>query len=363
MTHENLRDIYVTQSFKRPSLDDDGSETPGDCPEGRILTVEPWTSLESQLWQYASVWAVSRLYDDKLNIFPRVPHFIFNTLRVIFDSLSIKSLASVPKECLKLNKSQRLMNDEILKYNPSTQYDKTIVLEGASTRYHDIIKVGLADFKSEFKFIPSLVEYANNYLNKARMKLIKKFSDLIYVGVQVQRTVCSDMERNDLQKIVRIADKQFYLLAIKHMMVRYSDAVFIIVSDSPGWCEQNLITRSNWPRVYLEPHDQTLAQQMAVIAHCNHTIVDQGGLWAFTAMLAGGDTFVYDPGEQVVHFSGLTINWTADDGEIVDPILVECTEHEFDPVTDPLLYIKTLKASGIESGTSGSVARNSEHKR
>nr|CAD7441612.1 unnamed protein product [Timema bartmani] len=315
--------------------DDDGSETPGDCPEGRILTVEPWTSLESQLWQYASVWAVSRLYDDQLNIFPRVPHFIFNTLHAIFDSLSIKSLASVPKECLKLNKSQRLMNDEILKYNPSTQYDKTIVLEGASTRYDDIIKVGLADFKSEFKFIPSLVEYANNYLNKARKKLIKKFSDLIYVGVQVQRTVCSDMERNDLQKIVRIADKQFYLLAIKHMMLRYSDAVFIVVSDSPGWCEQNLITRSNWPRVYLEPHDQTLAQQMAVIAHCNHTIVDQGGLWAFTALLAGGDTFVYDPGEQA----------------------------EFDPVTDPLLYIKTLKAPGIESGTSGSVARNSEHKR
>jgi galactoside 2-L-fucosyltransferase 1/2 len=64
--------------------------------------------------------------------------------------------------------------------------------------------------------------------------------------------------------------------------------MLVVVSDDPVWCERELhgddvvVMRNNSP-----------AQELAIMAARNHSIIDSGtyGMWG--AILSGGDTFVY----------------------------------------------------------------------
>jgi galactoside 2-L-fucosyltransferase 1/2 len=52
------------------------------------------------------------------------------------------------------------------------------------------------------------------------------------------------------------------------------------------------------------------AQDLAIMAACNHSIIDYGtyGMWG--AILAGGDTFVYNLGKDgAVKMASLLPNW------------------------------------------------------
>ena len=65
--------------------------------------------------------------------------------------------------------------------------------------------------------------------------------------------------------------------------------MFVVVSDDPEWCERELrgddvvVMKTNSPE-----------QGLAIMAACNHSIIDYGtyGMWG--AILSGGDTYVYN---------------------------------------------------------------------
>jgi galactoside 2-L-fucosyltransferase 1/2 len=65
--------------------------------------------------------------------------------------------------------------------------------------------------------------------------------------------------------------------------------LFVVVSDDPKWCERELrgddvvVMKTNSP-----------AQDLAIMAACNHSIIDYGTYGVWGAILSGGDTFVYN---------------------------------------------------------------------
>jgi galactoside 2-L-fucosyltransferase 1/2 len=81
----------------------------------------------------------------------------------------------------------------------------------------------------------------------------------------------------------------FFLRQMNHLRNKYKPIIFVVVSDDPKWCERELhgddvvVMRNNSP-----------AQDLAIMAACNHSIIDYGtyGMWG--AILSGGDIFVYN---------------------------------------------------------------------
>jgi galactoside 2-L-fucosyltransferase 1/2 len=68
---------------------------------------------------------------------------------------------------------------------------------------------------------------------------------------------------------------------------KYRRVLFVVLSDDPEWCERELhgddvvVMKTNSP-----------AQDLAIIAACNHFIIDYGSYGVLGAILSGRDTFV-----------------------------------------------------------------------
>jgi galactoside 2-L-fucosyltransferase 1/2 len=70
---------------------------------------------------------------------------------------------------------------------------------------------------------------------------------------------------------------------------KYRRVLFVVLSDDPEWCERELhgddvvVMKTNSP-----------AQDLAIMAACNHSIIDYGTYGVWGAILSGGDTFIYN---------------------------------------------------------------------
>ena len=88
---------------------------------------------------------------------------------------------------------------------------------------------------------------------------------------------------------------------------KYSNPLFMIVSDDPGWCDTYLkandtfVVRGNSPE-----------QDLAILAACNHSIFDYGTFGMWGAMMAGGETLANDNGAVLEHtMLKMMPNWRA----------------------------------------------------
>ena len=111
--------------------------------------------------------------------------------------------------------------------------------------------------------------------------------NVTYVGVHVRRT---DYKR--LLKVLfdaSMVKPDYFLRQMNVLRSKYKPVIFVVVSDDPEWCEHELrgddvvVMRNNSP-----------AQDLAIMATCNHSIIDYGTFGMWGAILSGGDTFVYD---------------------------------------------------------------------
>ena len=81
--------------------------------------------------------------------------------------------------------------------------------------------------------------------------------------------------------------------------------MFVVVSDDPKWCERELrgddvmVMKTNSP-----------GQDLAIMAACNHSIIDYGTYGVWGAILSGGDTFIYNlTNSSPVTLASLLPNW------------------------------------------------------
>jgi galactoside 2-L-fucosyltransferase 1/2 len=81
--------------------------------------------------------------------------------------------------------------------------------------------------------------------------------------------------------------------------------MFVVVSDDPEWCEREL-RGDNVVVMKTKPP----AQDLAIMAACNHSILDYGTYGVWGAILSGGDTFVYNlTAGGAVELASLLPNW------------------------------------------------------
>jgi galactoside 2-L-fucosyltransferase 1/2 len=134
-----------------------------------------------------------------------------------------------------------------------------------------------------FQFKQHIVDESQRLLHIAS----KGVKNITYVGVHVSRT---DYKGN-LKYLYNdsMVKPDFFLKQMNLLRNKYKPIMFVVVSDYPEWCERELhvddvvVIRNNSP-----------AQDLAIMAACNHSIIDYGtyGMWGAT--LSGGDTFLYN---------------------------------------------------------------------
>ncbi|KAG5882438.1 hypothetical protein JTB14_025244 [Gonioctena quinquepunctata] len=249
----------------------------GHCPQYGIVTIMQGGRLGNQMWEYASVWALAR----RTGLEPYIPRCIKVKLDLVFEQLSVptfEEIAHCPVQFEHFVKSLETWNFT----------NQSIILPQYSIQ-PDLVSTWVQDIVQEFTIKNKLLEKSQQILHTA----VRNTNRLnhIFVGVHIRRTDYIGYLKRKYD--THPADLNFFISAMKAFEGKYSNVVFIIVSDDPQWCWKKFAFK---PNVYVcgRRHRNSPALDMAILASCNHTIYDYGTFGEWGAILAGGETIYYN---------------------------------------------------------------------
>jgi galactoside 2-L-fucosyltransferase 1/2 len=108
------------------------------------------------------------------------------------------------------------------------------------------------------------------------------------VGVHIRR---GDMNTpHELKRGYNVADIGFIRKAMDYFRNKYSNPIFVIATDDKRWVAANVVGSD----VIHHLPNANAVTDMALLAHCNHTIVTSGTFGWWAAWLAGGETVYYN---------------------------------------------------------------------
>ncbi|XP_017772297.1 PREDICTED: galactoside 2-alpha-L-fucosyltransferase 2-like isoform X2 [Nicrophorus vespilloides] len=274
------------------------------CPRYGIVTIMQGGRLGNQMWEYASVWALAR----RTGLEPYVPRCIHVKLEQIFEQLSVPNYEEIGDCPIDLARFVRSVDA----WNYTNQ---SIVLPRYST-HPDVVLTWVQDIIQEFTFKRRFQVKSQNVLRLAAATSYTKkpkasssgTTDLVYVGIHVRRTdYIGYLWR---KHAARPASPAFFHTAMDIFEGRYERVLFVVVSDDPAWCHDNLNMR---PNVFVSSRTipNAPALDLAILASCNHSIFDYGTFGIWGAILAGGDTIYFNlTKHSSARVGRLLSNWT-----------------------------------------------------
>lgn len=169
-------------------------------------------------------------------------------------------------------------------------YDVMVCNIDRHAAYWSLILVWLDDVRREFTFKPSLRANAETVLRDVADTF--NLSQPTYVSVHVRRTDYVDYLWQKLK--VRPAPISYYFAAMDYFVGKYDNVVFIVTSDNIDWCKNNLRSERHKMSFVSEADGRGPGKDLAVLSVCNHSIIDYGTYGSFGAILAAGETVVYN---------------------------------------------------------------------
>ncbi|XP_044004548.1 galactoside alpha-(1,2)-fucosyltransferase 2-like isoform X2 [Aphidius gifuensis] len=248
------------------------------CPKYGIVSATQGGRLGNQIFQYASVWATAR----KTGLDPFLPRCILKTLEEHFDNLSIPPLSYIGTCTIDVGQ----VVSSLGQWNSTEQ---NIIIPRYAA-YWSLILLWLDDVRREFTFRLALKLYADKILKKISIKF--NTTDPTYVGVHVRRTDYVDYLWQKLK--IRPAPVRYYLTAMDYFHNKYENVIFVIASDSINWCKFNLNSKKHRISLISDINARGPGKDLAVLAACNHSIIDYGTYGSFAAILTGGETISYN---------------------------------------------------------------------
>ena len=259
------------------------------CPQKPIVTVQQRGRLGNQMYEYISVWAIAK----KTGHEPYVPSCMIEELGKIFKNLKVPPLSYLAY-CTIEKYPIPVQAHMIDQFNGS-------MLLPRNAQFPKYIAPVVSEVRQIFQFKEHIVDESQRLLHSAS----KGVKNITYVGVHVRR-----MDYKKHLKLLfnaSMAKADFFLRQMSLLRNKYKPVMFVVVSDDPEWCERELhgddvvVMKTNSP-----------VQDLAIMAACNHSIIDYGtyGMWG--ALLSGGDTFVYNltnSDDAAFEMASLLPNW------------------------------------------------------
>ncbi|KAF5299475.1 hypothetical protein FQR65_LT01056 [Abscondita terminalis] len=197
------------------------------CPKYGVVTTMQGGRLGNQMWEYASVWAVAR----RTGLEPYIPRCIRIKLDQVFDSLSVPTFEEIAHCPVDMSTFVRSLDAWNYTY-------QSIVLPRHLVQ-PEIVLQWVQDIIQEFSFKKKLLNKSQNILRL----VAKNNSQCIFVGVHVRRTdYISYLSR---KYSMLPANTSYYYGAMKYFEEKYTNVIFIIVSDDPAWCIKKFSKKRN----------------------------------------------------------------------------------------------------------------------
>lgn len=228
------------------------------------------------MWEYASVWAVAR----RTGLEPYVPSCIRRELDTIFESLSVPTFEEIALCPVNSNKSYVRSLDAWNHTHQSIVLPRWSVLE-------EVVLTWVQDIIQEFTFRKSVQLKSQHILKSAA----KNCPGCVFVGMHVRRTDYLGYLRRKYSTVP--ANVTFYRRAMKYYEKKYKTVVFIVVSDDHVWCLEHFRRKKNVV-VVKKKVSNSASLDLAILASCNHSIIDYGTFGIWGAILAGGETVYYN---------------------------------------------------------------------
>lgn len=151
----------------------------------------------------------------------------------------------------------------------------------------DIVLTWVQDIIQEFTFRKNLIYRSQLILKSSARGCLQ----CVFIGMHVRRTDYLGYLQRKYSTVP--ANVSYYESAMRYYIENYKAVIFIVVSDDPAWCLAHFGKRKNVVVIKKKvSHSRSL--DLAILASCNHSIIDYGtfGLWG--AILAGGETIYYN---------------------------------------------------------------------
>ncbi|KAL0270143.1 UNVERIFIED_CONTAM: hypothetical protein PYX00_007639 [Menopon gallinae] len=246
------------------------------CPRDGIVTVAQGGRLGNQMWEYASVWAVAR----RTGLDPYVPRCLRRVLDEVFADLSVPGMGYIAHCPVRWNDAVS-SPEQWGRVNQSIVLPRFVVLP-------EVVLTWVNDIRHEFRFRKKLIETADRILREAA----DDRPNATFVGVHVRRTDYIYYLWKTRRAVV--ADEEFFAQAMNYFRSKYRNTVFVVVSDDPVWCKIHLSGVDGDVFIASKAGVTGPGQDLATMSACNHSIIDYGSFGAWGAILAGGETLVYN---------------------------------------------------------------------
>jgi galactoside 2-L-fucosyltransferase 1/2 len=241
------------------------------CPKKPIVTVQQLGRLGNQMYEYISVWAIAKTTGRE----PYVPSCMIQELGKIFRNLPIPPLSHLAY-CRVEKYPVSVTAEEV-------QHSNESILLPEYAQLPLYIAPLVSEVRQIFQFKEHIVDESQRLLHIAS----KGVKNITYVGVHVRRTDYKGHLK--LLYDAYMVKPDFFLRQMNLLRNKYKPIMFVVVSDDPEWCEREL----HGDDVVLMTN-KSPEQDLAIMAACNHSIIDYGTYGMFGAILSGGDTYVYN---------------------------------------------------------------------
>jgi Glycosyl transferase family 11 len=132
-----------------------------------------------------------------------------------------------------------------------------------------------------------------------------RLADITFVGVHVRRTDYKGYLWRTRK--MNLADASYFHRAMDHFRAKFAHVAFVVVSDEASWCLENL---SADDVLVVRSRITSPGLDLALMASCNHSIIDYGTFGVWGAVLAGGETVLYNISRHSsVRVAQLLPNW------------------------------------------------------
>lgn len=176
----------------------------------------------------------------------------------------------------------------------------------------EVVLTWVQDIYQEFTFRRKLREKSQQVLRSAGRLLNNSttrysISSVVYVGVHVRRTDYIGYLKRKHKTVP--TDPTYFYVAMDYFERKFQYVIFIVVSDDPTWCLRNLTKRKN---IYVASKKMLSSpgQDLAIMSSCNHSIFDYGTFGVWGAILAGGETVLYNvSNHSALRVAELLPNW------------------------------------------------------
>ncbi|GAB6019085.1 fucosyltransferase 1 (galactoside 2-alpha-L-fucosyltransferase, H blood group) [Chamberlinius hualienensis] len=247
------------------------------------MTIRPEGRMGNLMGEYATLLGLSHINKRPAFISPEMALGLKKYFKITMPVMSDKLSSKIRWTEIKLN---NWMEESYKEFK-----DPFILLTffPYSFNFYDHLREKM---KKEFTLHSEIRDKAQSLLRD--IKKTKK--SVTFVGVHVRRGDYIYYIEDEYRGVM--PTKEFFVNATAYFRNRYSDAVFVIVSNDMGWSKKN-IPNDNGDVFFVGNSNETdPINDFAILVNCNHTILTIGtyGYWA--GYLAGGD---------VVYFANFTL--------------------------------------------------------